>query len=128
MHEDVEFGGVICMEEPENGIHPANIAPMVQLVQDLAVDPEDEPGSENPMRQVLINTHSPAIVTLVGKDDLLMATTEIYEDGGTERPALSLRPMKGSWRAKIIGARPIGKADLIPYLTAPPGAQMALVD
>jgi predicted ATPase len=128
MHEDVEFGGVICMEEPENGIHPANIAPTVQLVQDLAVDPEDEPGSENPIRQVLINTHSPAIVTLVGKDDLLMATTEICEDGGTERTALSLRPMKGSWRAKIIGARAIGKADLIPYLTAPPGAQMALVD
>jgi predicted ATPase len=128
MHEDVEFGGVICMEEPENGIHPANIAPMVRLVKDLAVDPDDEPGIENPIRQVLINTHSPAIVMLVGKDDLLMATTEICDDGGTERPALSLRPMKGSWRAKIDGSRPIGKADLIPYLTAPPGAQMALVD
>jgi predicted ATPase len=128
MHEDAAFGGVICIEEPENGIHPASIDAMVRLVQDLAVDPEDEPGSENPVRQVVINTHSPAIVTLIGRDDLLMASTEICEDGGTERPALSLRPMTASWRAGIDGARPVGKADLIPYLTAPPGAQISLND
>lgn len=80
------------------------------------------------MRQVLINTHSPAIVTLVRPDDLLMATTEICDEAGGERPALSLRPMRGSWRAKLNGSRPIGKLDLIPYLTAPPGAQIALSD
>jgi len=126
MHEDAAFGGVICMEEPENGIHPANIAAMVRLVRDLAVDPEDEPGPNNPLRQVIINTHSPAIVTLVGNDDLLMASTEICNDNGFERPALRLRPMRESWRADGNGATPIGKADLIPYLTAPPGAQISL--
>lgn len=126
MHEDASFGGVICMEEPENGIHPANIAAMVQLVEDLAVDPNDEPGRDNPLRQVIINTHSPAIVTLVQQDDLLMASTEICDDDGSERPALTLRPMRGSWRAASNGATPIGEADLIPYLTAPPGAQISL--
>jgi len=126
MHEDSSFGGVICMEEPENGIHPANVAPMVTLVRDLAVDPEDEPGPDNPLRQVIINTHSQAVVRLVGKDDLLMASTEIAVDEGVERPALSLRPMRDSWRSRINGARPIGKADLIPYLTAPAGAQISL--
>lgn len=126
MHEDASFGGVICMEEPENGIHPANISAMVQLVEDLAVDPNDEPGRDNPLRQVIINTHSPAIVTLVRQDDLLMASTEICDEGGSERPALTLRPMRGSWRAASNGSTPIGKADLIPYLTAPPGAQISL--
>lgn len=29
---DPDFGGVICMEEPENGIHPAKIGSMVDLV------------------------------------------------------------------------------------------------
>ncbi len=123
MHEDPSFGGVICMEEPENGIHPANIEPMVTLVEDLAVDAEDEPGPDNPLRQVIINTHSQAVVRLVSPDDLLMASAD--NDGG--RPALSLRPMRGSWRAAT-NSKPIGKADLIPYLTAPAGAQISMED
>jgi predicted ATPase len=126
MHEDASVGGVICMEEPENGIHPANVGPMVTLVRDLAVDPEDEPGPDNPLRQVIINTHSQAVVRLVGKDDLLMASTEIGTEGGGDRPALILRPMRDSWRGRHNGARPIGKADLIPYLTAPAGTQISL--
>lgn len=128
MHEDPAFGGVICMEEPENGIHPANIEPMVTLVRDLAVDPNDEPGPDNPLRQVVINTHSQAVVRLVGKDDLLMAATELSPEHGDERPALRLRAMKDSWRAAVNGSIPIGKADLIPYLTAPAGAQISLDD
>jgi predicted ATPase len=128
MHEDPSFGGVICMEEPENGIHPANIEPMVTLVKDLAVDAEDEPGPDNPLRQVIINTHSQAVVRLVSPDDLLMASADAAAGSDGGRPALSLRPMRGSWRAAINGARPIGKADLIPYLTAPAGAQISIED
>jgi predicted ATPase len=126
MHEDPAFGGVICMEEPENGIHPANIGAMVTLVRDLAVDPNGEPGPDNPLRQVIVNTHSQAVVRLVGEEDLLMATAEVQEVDGVERPALALRPMIGSWRAKLPGANPIGKTDLIPYLTAPAGSQISL--
>jgi predicted ATPase len=126
MHEDAALGGVICMEEPENGIHPANVAAMVQLVRDLAVDPDDEPGPDNPLRQVIINTHSPAIVRLIGPEDLLIASTERRDDGGSARPALRLRPVRGSWRASANGIRPVGVADLLPYLTAPPGAQTYL--
>jgi predicted ATPase len=126
MHEDSAVGGLICMEEPENGIHPANIAPMVTLISDLAVDPEEEPSSDNPLRQVMVNTHSPAVVRLVGKDDLLMASSQTVDEHGAERRMLGLRPMKDSWRSKLEGARPVGKAELIPYLTAPAGSQLSL--
>ena len=126
MHEDTSIGGLICMEEPENGIHPANVEPMVNLVRDLAVDPLQPPGPDNPLRQVIVNTHSQAVVRLVGNDDLLMASTEVVAWGGSERHGLVLRPMKGSWRAKLDGVRPVGKADLIPYLTAPSGSQISL--
>lgn len=126
MHEDPEIGGVICMEEPENGIHPANVDAMVNLVRDLAVDPHEGPGPDNPLRQVIINTHSPAVVQLVGEQDLLLATTEPVPADGDERPGLRLRPIRGSWRGEIPGSDPVGKADLIPYLTAPPGAQITL--
>lgn len=126
IHEDSSVGGLICMEEPENGIHPANVGPMVDLVRDLAVDPMEEPGIDNPLRQIIVNTHSPAVVQLVGEEDLLMASTEAVECDGVERAALKLRPMKGSWRARFPGAESIGKADLIPYLTAPAGSQIKL--
>lgn len=126
IHEDPTFGGVICMEEPENGIHPANVAAMVRLVSDLAVDPFDEPDRDNPVRQVIVNTHSPAVVQLVGADDLLMATTELVDVADHERPALVLRPMKDSWRARASSAWPVGKLDLLPYLTAPAGSQLTL--
>jgi hypothetical protein len=114
------------MEEPENGIHPANVGPMVNLVRDLAVDPMEEPGPDNPLRQVIVNTHSQAVVRLVGADDLLMAATEFVEEDGVERGSLTLRPVKGSWRAKLPGSHPVGKADLLPYLTAPAGSQLSL--
>jgi hypothetical protein len=54
--EDSDVGGVLCMEEPENGIHPANIPAMLNLLRDLAVDPADAPGPDNPVRQVIVNT------------------------------------------------------------------------
>jgi predicted ATPase len=125
MHEDAAVGGVVCMEEPENGIHPANAGAMVSLVRDLAVDPFEEPGPDNTIRQVIVNTHSQAVVRLVGGDDLLLAAATVVDDGAG-RLALTLRPVKDSWRARLDGANPIGRADLIPYLTAPAGSQLGL--
>ena len=128
MHEDPAIGGIICMEEPENGIHPANMQAMMTLVRDLAVDPALAPGDDNPVRQVIINTHSQAVVRLVGRNDLLMAAADTVDEDGESRPVLSLRPIVDSWRARAKGARAVGKADLIPYLTAPAGSQISLED
>lgn len=125
--EDPEVGGVLCMEEPENGIHPANIPAMLNLLRDLAVDPEEPPGPDNPVRQVIVNTHSPVVVQVLGIDELLFATGRPVETAdGTVHEVLSLRPVRGSWRAAQDGAKPIGKADLIPYLTTPPEQQLSL--
>lgn len=127
MLEDTDAGGLVCMEEPENGIHPANIESMIDLVRRLAVDPGDVPGPDNPFRQVIVNTHSPAVVQLVGKDDLLFATVRrmARTPGGPPGLALSLTPMQGSWRddGKSLV---VTTADVLPYLTVPPGAQLVL--
>lgn len=125
--EDPDVGGVLCMEEPENGIHPANIQAMLTLLMDLAVDPLVEPGQDNPVRQVIVNTHSPVVVQIVKPDDLLFATSRPIENrNGVVHDVLELRPMRDSWRAHRGDARPIGKTELIPYLTAPPESQISL--
>lgn len=98
--EDSRAGGLILMEEPENGIHPANLESMVELVRQLAVDPMETPGEDNPFRQVIINTHSPGVVQLCEPADLLLAEAvgAPGPDGRTV-PALQLLPYGRSWRA-----------------------------
>ncbi|KFL33894.1 MULTISPECIES: ATP-binding protein [unclassified Sulfurospirillum] len=56
---DETFGGLLCFEEPENGIHPFRLKAMVELLNDLSIDFNDV---DMPLRQVLVNTHSPVLV------------------------------------------------------------------
>jgi predicted ATPase len=124
--EDPSSRGLICMEEPENGIHPANLAAMLQLVQDLAVDVSEALEDGNPFRQVIVNTHSPGVVQLCQPKDLLLAETVPFRtpDGRVAR-ALSLLPYVGTWRAAE-GCQTFSKADVIAYLAAPSQAQLRL--
>ena len=71
--QDPEARGVLCLEEPENGIHPERVPAMIRLLQDIATDPEEPVGPDNPLRQVIVNTHSPLVVQQVPDDSLLVA-------------------------------------------------------
>jgi predicted ATPase len=124
--EDPTFSGLICMEEPENGIHPSNLPAMLQLVRDLAVDPMDTPDETNPLRQVIVNTHAPGVVQLCDPADLLLAEVRSQHtpDGSVAR-ALSLLPFKGSWRATD-GGPTFSVADIVAYLAGPANAQLRL--
>jgi predicted ATPase len=57
---DPSHNGLICFEEPENGIHPARIKMTAQLLKDL-VSNFDDVDSE--LRQIIVNTHSPVLVS-----------------------------------------------------------------
>ena len=126
--EDPSVTCLLCMEEPENGIHPANIGAMVSLVRDLAVDATDAPGPDNPFRQVIINTHSPYVVQLVDPQDLLFADTALQRaPAGSLAPGLLLRPLAGTWReASQTEVPAVTKPDILPYLTTPPGAHLTM--
>lgn len=70
---DSESKGLICLEEPENGIHPSRITAILELLREMAVNPQTAVGPENPLRQVIINTHSPVVVRNLTPDELLVA-------------------------------------------------------
>ncbi len=99
LESDPATRGVLCLEEPENGIHPERIPAMLRLLRDISVDTEESVGPENPLRQVIVNTHSPAVVGEVQDDDLLLATTEIVPFEQQWCPTPSLRWMDDTWRA-----------------------------
>ena len=56
---DDKHTGLLCFEEPENGIHPFRMEPMASLIKDLSMDFTD---TDAPLRQVIVNTHSPVLV------------------------------------------------------------------
>ena len=113
---DPQGGGVVCMEEPENGIHPARIPAIVELLRDMAVDVTMAVGEDNPMRQIIINTHSPAVIKSLDTRDLVVATpVRLGRTTVTTFAAIS-----GTWRAQEepegMRAPPVTKATLIEYL------------
>ncbi len=59
---DDRHRGLICFEEPENGIHPFRMEKILQLLKDLSTQFQGEGEAELPLRQVIINTHSPLLV------------------------------------------------------------------
>ena len=123
---DASVGGVVTMEEPENGIHPERLGAMVSLIRGISVDPEEAPGAENPFRQVIVNTHSPGVVQLQSDEDLLLARSVAMSVGDGHANVLRLRPSRDSWRAGRESAS-VGRGELLAYLTEPKGAQLKLL-
>ena len=97
---DPRFKGVLCLEEPENGIHPDRIQPMLSLLRDIAVDVEEPVGPDNPLRQVVINTHSPSVVANVQDDELLMAVQVLHRGEKGHTPGAAFRWLSKTWRVE----------------------------
>ncbi len=91
---DDSASGVLCMEEPENGIHPKSIPAMVDLLRAYAVEASEAIGEENPARQVILNTHSPEVVKQLLPNEVLFVDTV---DGPEGRMAI-VSPVEGGWR------------------------------
>ena len=127
LSEAVDESGVLCMEEPENGIHPGKIGAMNRLLHDLAVNAEEPVDSENPLRQVVVATHSPYFVQLQEKEDLVLAKDGMVLStvGGITEHLLKCHPYRKSWRCSN-EREGIDLLALQSYLLPPEDAQIAL--
>jgi predicted ATPase len=112
--------GVLCLEEPENGIHPERIPAMLRLLKEIATVTEDPIGPDNPLRQVIINTHSPAVVSEVDEDSLLFAQLHEIVRDGQRFQSVHFAPLPGTWRTKgSERAAEVLKGDILVYLSGP---------
>jgi predicted ATPase len=98
---DPQSQGLLCLEEPENGIHPGRIPAMLHLLSDLAVDTDEPTGIENPLRQVIINTHSPTVVSEIEDDDLLIAVPVPVLGPTKHTLGVRFRWLSDTWRARM---------------------------
>jgi len=85
--------GLVCFEEPENGVHPGRLPFVVDTLRGIS-----ERGSGVGRRsQVLVNSHSPYLVDLLEPSEMLLADIEkggmtrfsrVQDDLLTGRPTL----------------------------------------
>lgn len=117
--------GLICMEEPENGIHPGKMAAILELLKEIAVDPEHPVDDDNPLRQVIVATHSPVFVQCQNKNDLIFVARIRRKSGnGNMINIMKCLPLINTWRSETAGGDHIGLSTLIDYLQKPENAPL----
>lgn len=119
MQMDAESSRLLCMEEPENGIHPSRIPALIDVLRDYVIDPEHGLSPDNPPRQMVLNTHSSEVIRQLDVPEVLFVDT-VHSSEGREA---SVRPIRalGNWRGdstavelsqleRIIGGSPVSAA------------------
>ncbi len=109
---DPRHRGLVCFEEPENGVHPARVRLLIQRLQDLVCNPgkfsDDEEAA--PLSQLLLNSHSPVVLSaLIDKNfhpidgTILFADTSSISDPANReiRRKTRLRPVRSPLQAEL---------------------------
>jgi len=100
INEDSKSSSLICLEEPENGINPKKITEMVELLEDMANDTNFEVNDDNPLRQVIVNSHSPLVVRTVTAESLYLAKeNEMYSEKFSKKIKYTgFAAMQNTWK------------------------------
>jgi predicted ATPase len=77
---DPDRRGLLCFEEPENGIHEGRVGSLVEIMREATAD------VGNDYFQILLNTHSPAVMRAL-KDNEIVAADMVtsHSSGHMER-------------------------------------------
>lgn len=74
LKNDPQFRGVFCLEEPENSVHPFYLKKIAHLLRSMATDFMDNEQVHEPLRQVIVTTHSPVFISQEDAADSLLFT------------------------------------------------------
>jgi predicted ATPase len=86
--------GVICFEEPENGVHKRRLQSLIRKLKDACADPHAaEVDQDAPLLQMIVNSHSPVVAQTV-RDELILA--EMVDSFDPTRSGVTRRTMMRS--------------------------------
>ncbi|MEC3973807.1 AAA family ATPase [Amycolatopsis sp. H20-H5] len=101
---DPQYRGMLCFEEPENGIFPQRLRSLVLLLKELVTDP----GSQNPgvvgepMSQVILTSHSPLMLAVLEPRDVVVMDWVSRVEQGERASRLSrVRALRGSGESDL---------------------------
>lgn len=73
---DPRHHGVVCFEEPENGIHPASLQTFLGMLRLMATPSDRAPGDPSGrLCQLLLNSHSPVVLSHLEPGEVVFADT-----------------------------------------------------
>jgi predicted ATPase len=95
---DPRYRGLICLEEPENGVHPRRLNVLLEKLRSLVTRPaEEEVDPTRPLAQMLLNSHSPVVLSALRSTEALVLFADLADiaDPATRqvRRATRLRPV-----------------------------------
>ncbi|MCY4484870.1 MAG: AAA family ATPase [Spirochaetaceae bacterium] len=105
--------GVLCVEDPDHGIHPAQIPAVLNLLTGMGVDPHQTVSQHNPLRQVIVSTHAPAVLQQVPDDSVVFVRSRAGQ--------AQFLCLPGTWRAA--DGRHASRDDIEAYLNPVPSRQ-----
>ncbi|RKS75105.1 putative ATPase [Actinomadura pelletieri DSM 43383] len=85
---DPDHSGVLMVEEIENGLHPARLAELLRRIQERVTDLSDPESLDRPLRQVIITSHSPVVVSELYRtrpESLIFMDTAVRVDPESDR-------------------------------------------
>jgi predicted ATPase len=69
---DPKQRGLICLEEPENGIHPGRLKAVIRRLRALVSNPDTEQvDAKQPLAQMVVSSHSPVVLASVPPEDVV---------------------------------------------------------
>ncbi len=93
---DPRLGGLICFEEPENGIHPARLRTLLDHIRSFATDFSSDLTQQDPLPQLLVNSHSPVVLGSLREGEVFLADqTTVVSPGDTKHSRRTrVRPVR----------------------------------
>ena len=118
IEEDSLGSSLICLEEPENGINPKKILEMVNLLEEMATDTDFAVDEDNPLRQVIINTHSPSVVSAVSDESLYLAKIKerFFNEFNRKISFTTFSALKGTWKTEKANIEVTSHGEIVDYL------------
>ncbi|MBW8484496.1 AAA family ATPase [Actinomadura parmotrematis] len=85
---DPDHAGTLMVEEIENGLHPGRLAELLRRIQERVTDLSDPESLNRPLRQVILTSHSPVVVSELYRmrpDSLVFMDTVVRVDPEHDR-------------------------------------------
>ena len=71
---DSRHRGLVCFEEPENGVHPFRLGLMIERLRELLANPSVHEGDmDETLSQMLLNSHSPVVLSHLREGEMVFA-------------------------------------------------------
>lgn len=89
--------GLICLEEPENGIHPGRLKAVIGRLRGLVSNPHaDKVDAKQPLAQMIVSSHSPVVLASVPSEDVVFFDVVSVARPDSNRPSTRtrVRPMR----------------------------------